>query len=125
MRKTSSWVAVALSLVMVGCGGGDSEPTTTDDTGKGKGQEEMTKAKTYAEDVAFLKEHVDVIELGGGDGPALVVVPAYQGRVMTSTVDAAKGDGIGFIKYDVVEKGTPTPGMTAYGGEDRIWLGPE
>jgi hypothetical protein len=120
MRKVSGW-AIALIVVAWGCGGGDSEPTSTADGGK----QPVAKGKTYAEDVAFLREHVEVVELGGGDGPALVVVPAYQGRVMTSTFDAAKGDGIGFIKYDVVEKGEITPGMTAFGGEDRIWLGPE
>jgi hypothetical protein len=44
---------------------------------------------------------------------------------MTSTFDAEAGQGIGFINYDVVMKGEFTPHMTAFGGEDRIWLGPE
>jgi hypothetical protein len=81
--------------------------------------------KTYSSDVAFLKEHADVIELGTGKGPGLVIVPAYQGRVMASTFDVETGVGNGFINYSVVAKGEFTKGMTAFGGEDRIWLGPE
>jgi hypothetical protein len=85
----------------------------------------VAKAKTYSSDVAFLKEHEDVIELGTGKGPGLVIVPAFQGRVMASTFDVETGVGNGFINYDVVAKGEITKGMTAFGGEDRIWLGPE
>lgn len=48
------------------------------------------KEMTFSEDVTFLKKHVDVIILGQGkDSPQVAVVPAYQGRVMTSTVGAA------------------------------------
>lgn len=114
--------AAAVAAFLFGCGGGDSQ--TAETTG-GSSVAAGTSTKTYADDVAFLKEHVDVVELGMGDGPGLVIVPAYQGRVMTSTFDTKTGEGIGFIKYDVVEKGEFTKGMTAFGGEDRIWLGPE
>ncbi len=114
-------IGAALAAMALGCGGGDDQSATTG----GSKVATSVKPKTYAEDVAFLKEHVEVVELGGGEGPGLVIVPAYQGRVMTSTFDAKSGDGIGFIKYDVVEKGEITKGMTAFGGEDRIWLGPE
>jgi hypothetical protein len=120
MRTTPFWTA-ALALAVVGCGGGN-EATTTTSSG---GAKSVAKPASYAEDVAFLKKHVEVIELGSGEGSGLVIVPEYQGRVMTSTFDVKAGTSIGFINHDVVAKGEITKGMTAFGGEDRIWLGPE
>ncbi len=80
--------------------------------------------KTFADDVAFLKQHTDAIVLKSGKA-AVAVVPQYQGRVMTSTGDAAKGNGNGFINYAVVESGKIVPHINVFGGEDRFWLGPE
>jgi hypothetical protein len=54
---------------------------------KHKGQDEVTGEKTFGQDVEFLQQHVDTIVLRGDTGAAQVaVVPAYQGRVMTSAV---------------------------------------
>ena len=45
------------------------------------------KEMTFSEDVAFLQNHVEVITLGQGERQRQVaIVPAYQGRGMTSTV---------------------------------------
>ena len=46
-------------------------------------------AATFEQDVAFLRKHLEVIVLSEPTGQAQVaVVPAYQGRVMTSTPGA-------------------------------------
>jgi hypothetical protein len=118
--------ATALAAVLVGCGGGSGQdsPAQGSATNTSSGAS-VARPKSFSGDVAFLKEHVDVIELGTGKGPGLVIVPAFQGRVMASTFDVESGVGNGFINYDVVAKGEITKGMTAFGGEDRIWLGPE
>ncbi len=43
-------------------------------------------AASYGDDAAFLRRHTEVIELSEVKGLAKVaVVPAWQGRVMTST----------------------------------------
>src|SRR5438034_850406 len=42
------------------------------------------RAQTFGADVTFLRAHTDVVVLGGGRAQ-LVVAPAWQGRVGTST----------------------------------------
>ncbi|GAF81811.1 unnamed protein product, partial [marine sediment metagenome] len=80
----------------------------------------------FANDVEFLKEHVDVIILSDDSGKARVaVVPAYQGRVMTSTADGSDGISFGWINNDLISSGKLQPHMNPFGGEDRFWMGPE
>lgn len=82
------------------------------------------KTNTFAEDVAFLRKHKDTIVLRQGKA-AVAVVPAYQGRVMTSTVDAASGPGNGWINYEHIASKKLVPHINVFGGEERFWLGPE
>lgn len=85
----------------------------------------QTPPKSFDQDVAFLKEHTDVIVLGGeAEGPRVAVVPAYQGRVMTSTTGGA-GVSNGWIHYEHIAANKPQAHINPYGGEDRFWLGPE
>jgi hypothetical protein len=80
----------------------------------------------FASDVAFLKEHTQVVLLTGPSGGAQVVVaPAYQGRVMTSTTGGPDALSFGWIGRASVASGTNQPHMNVFGGEDRLWLGPE
>ncbi|QOI99895.1 MAG: hypothetical protein HRU70_05120 [Phycisphaeraceae bacterium] len=85
-----------------------------------------TRERSFAQDVDFLKRHHEAIVLASPDGLAkVVVVPAFQARVMTSTASGDDGPSYGFIKYDLVSSGETLKGITPYGGEDRFWLGPE
>jgi hypothetical protein len=80
---------------------------------------------TFAYDVDFLKRyHPDLIELGEGDA-RLVVLPAYQGRVMTSTAEGDTGLSFGWINHELIASGKFTEHFSAFGGEERFWLGPE
>lgn len=93
--------------------------------------------RTFAEDVAFLREHRETLVLkapgasGGGGGGQIAVVPGIQGRVMTSTAGGAGGAGVGggrsygFIKDEVIAQQTPRKHINPHGGEDRFWIGPE
>jgi hypothetical protein len=83
------------------------------------------KEMTFPEDVAFLEKHVEVITLGQAGGPRVAIVPAYQGRVMTSTVGGAANPSHGWLNYDLIASGKTGPHINAFGGEDRFWLGPE
>jgi hypothetical protein len=85
-----------------------------------------TTVYSFADDLAFLREHTEVVVLSSQDGSAQVAVaPAYQGRVMTSTLDGPNGRSTGYVHRPGVELGKRTPHMTVLGGEDRFWLGPE
>ena len=88
---------------------------------------------SFASDRAFLEQHTDVVVLKKGRS-AVAVVPAYQGRVMTSTFDRTSGPSFGWINRPVIEKGllsdaeklgTLQEHIYVFGGEERFWLGPE
>lgn len=84
------------------------------------------RSPSFDDDVAFLRAHTDLILLTDETGRAQVAVaPAWQGRVMTSTVDHRAGRGFGWINRELIASGKPVPHINAYGGEDRLWLGPE
>ncbi|MFQ5788877.1 MAG: DUF6786 family protein [Acidobacteriota bacterium] len=84
------------------------------------------QSRTFGEDVAFLKEHTEVILLSHGTGEAEVVVaPQYQGRVMTSTTGGAEGPSYGWIHREAIASGRRQAHINVFGGEDRFWLGPE
>jgi hypothetical protein len=81
---------------------------------------------SFGADVAFLGQHTSVITLSDASGRARVVVaPAWQGRVMTSTAGGDAGTSFGWINRELIASGTLQPHMNAFGGEDRFWLGPE
>lgn len=96
-------------------------------------QESSQVTKGFREDLMFLKQHTDIITLTNGQA-AVAVAPAYQGRVMTSTVDRENGVSFGWINRKVIEKGLLSEEerkgkleehIYIFGGEERFWLGPE
>lgn len=88
---------------------------------------------TFSADVAFLSAHtpVEVIE-DAESGAKVALAPAWQGRVMTSTA-GAKDPSFGWIHYANVEAGIRPEAerkgldrhIHVFGGEERLWLGPE
>jgi hypothetical protein len=80
--------------------------------------------KQYGYNRDFLKKHTAIIELRS-DRSAITLVPAWQGRVMTSTADGDGGFSFGWINHDLIASGKILPHINAYGGEERFWLGPE
>lgn len=82
-------------------------------------------APTFQEDVAFLEKHGPLHVLSApGRGARVAVSAKYQGRVMTSAVEAA-GRSLGWINRAFIEAGRTGTAFDNYGGEDRFWLGPE
>lgn len=55
----------------------------------------------------------------------IAVSPTLQGRVLTSTADGWSGHGFGWVNLSLFESGKVQEHFNAYGGEDRIWIGPE
>ena len=87
----------------------------------------MAQEKTFTQDVAFLQKVTKAVVLESGDA-RIVVVPEYQGRVMTSTVGGKDDLSFGWLNYDLIQKGidkTKKEHIYPFGGEDRFWLGPE
>ncbi|MEI6048553.1 MAG: DUF6786 family protein [Bacteroidota bacterium] len=101
-------------------------------TNNGQGKKLNLKQKTMATDSTkqygynrdFLKKHTNIIELKN-DESAIAVVPAWQGRVMTSTAEGDAGFSFGWINRELIASGKILPHINAFGGEERIWLGPE
>lgn len=79
---------------------------------------------TYGYNKRFLEKHTRIIELLSGNS-AILLVPAWQGRVMTSTAEASEGFSFGWINHKLIASGQFQPHINAFGGEERFWLGPE
>ena len=79
---------------------------------------------TFSADLEFLKAHTATIVLGDPRERALVLAPAYQGRVMTSTAGPADRS-FGWINHELIRSGRTVPQINLYGGEERFWLAPE
>ena len=90
------------------------------------GQKEV-KMGSYAYDAQFLKENgIEYTELVSADGNSKVmIVPAWQGRVMTTSASGDEGDSYGWINYRFIREGKVSPQFNPVGGEERFWLGPE
>ncbi|MES2109028.1 MAG: DUF6786 family protein [Bacteroidota bacterium] len=81
---------------------------------------------TFGYDLDFLKKKDSVIVLNSKDGKGEIIIsPKYQAKVFTSTADGASGKSFGWINYKTFDQEKLDEHMNAYGGEDRLWLGPE
>lgn len=78
---------------------------------------------SFRYDLKFLQEHDSVVVLADGDGQ-VIVSPKYQGKVFTSSANGPAGKSFGWINYKAFTAAVDSH-MNAYGGENRLWLGPE
>ena len=79
---------------------------------------------SFGYDLHFLKKHDSgLVVLQNGEAK-LAVSPRYQAKVFTSTAAGDDGTSFGWIHYKAFE-GPEDPHMNGYGGENRLWLGPE
>jgi len=92
-------------------------------------QNHSKKGGDFADDVSFLKNHGPVIVLSDDAGKSKVAIsPGLQARVMTSTAGGDGGNSFGWINrpyFAKVAAGESNPHISAWGGEDRFWIGPE
>ena len=110
-------LVILLMLFLVACnsnnGRKEASPTGTNEKG------------SYGYDAAFLKANsVSVVELENGNAKVLLS-PDYQGRVMTSTSAGDSGASYGWINYSLVSSAQKKKQFNPFGGEERLWLGPE
>lgn len=80
---------------------------------------------TYGYDAKYLADKgVRTVELKSGDA-RVMVVPQWQGRVMTSTTGGDCGTSYGWINYRFIDSGEVSSFFNPFGGEERFWIGPE
>ena len=80
---------------------------------------------SFSYDLQFLRQHDSVVVLKNESGRAQVIVsPKYQAKVFTSTAEGDSGMSFGWVNYKAFS-GPADPHMNGYGGENRLWLGPE
>jgi hypothetical protein len=103
------------SLILIGC----SESTNQKEEFK-----EVKPVLNYANDRDFLNKYDSVIELHNGESK-LLIVPKYQGRVMTSTCKGDSGYSFGWINYNLIQSKKIVEHINPFGGEERLWLAPE
>jgi hypothetical protein len=112
-----------LSFVFSFCGGSD---VRSKEAPMDAGAKKIFAKGSFGYDLEFLEAFQDdLVVLGEKEGPQVIVSPAYQGRVMTSTADGLQGNSFGWINYDLIASGKPAEHINPVGGEERIWLGPE
>jgi hypothetical protein len=107
-------VTLMISMVLMSCSSSKNETMSS-------------TSNSFGADLEFLKKHQTTLVLSAPDDDSaqVAVVGALQGRVMTSTANGASGNSYGWLNYKLLESGKFTPHMSAFGGEDRFWIGPE
>ncbi len=82
-----------------------------------------SKKGSFGYDLEFLSRFDDPVLLESGKN-RIIVSPKYQAKVFTSTSGGNSGRSYGWVNYKAF--GAPLHAhMNAYGGENRLWLGPE
>jgi hypothetical protein len=108
------------SIILASCTGRDQ---TKNNNQKEKAMN-IDSTKLYGFNRDFLRKHSTIIELKNANS-ALVLVPAWQARVMTSTSEGDSGYSFGWINRSLIASGKIVPHINPFGGEERLWLGPE
>src|SRR5260221_6629783 len=112
---------IVLSILALGCERRKADSTST----VVKADTLSFKKGVFGYDLAFLKKNEQVILLGTSSHSARVlIVPDYQGRVMTSTAHGDEGNSYGWINYDLVQSDSLLSHVKPFGGEDRVWVRP-
>ena len=116
--KTNSFLILIILLSVFAC------TTREQRDRKLKKTMKQSAENTYSEDKIFLRKYCDLIELNSGNAKVLLS-ENYQGRVFTSTATGDKGISFGWINYNLFKSGKTSRQFNPYGGEERLWLGPE
>jgi len=81
----------------------------------------------FSELVELLKDtgHAPATLVGRRVELQVVCAPTLVGRVMSCTFDALRSDALGWIGVEAIQRGAVNPVFNNFGGEERIWFGPE
>jgi len=87
-------------------------------------QDTSKKQLNFGETVDIVNEVAPLVILSDGDAQ-VAVSPTLQARVLTSTAAGREGRSFGWVNFDLITSKGRLEHFNPYGGEDRIWLGPE
>lgn len=113
-------IIIVCSVILCSCG----EKVRKTKSGQNPVSMKTDISSQYGYNRDFLKSHVKIIELTNNNA-AVLIVPEWQGRVMTSSAEGDQGYSFGWINHDLIASGRTQPHINPYGGEERLWLGPE
>lgn len=88
----------------------------TDETKNAKG--------TFGYDLEFLRQKDSTLVVLSDGESSVIISPKYQAKVFTSSAEGDSGRSFGWVNYKAFDQQLD-PHMNAYGGENRLWLGPE
>ena len=84
------------------------------------------RANSFKADYDFLLKYIEIILLEEEKGNGkLAISPSLQARVMTTTANGWSGKGYGWINKKHFISGDTLENINIYGGEERLWFGPE
>ena len=103
---------------------GTSGSGSGDSASAGSGASHENPLGQFGYDLHFVGRYdKDMVVLESGQSK-LIVSPKFQGKVFSSTAAGDSGSSFGWVHYEAFSHPLD-PHMNAYGGEDRLWLGPE
>jgi hypothetical protein len=118
MKKLITCLLVIMIVSDSACNGPEKTPEE-------KKENLLPAPGTFGYDLRFLSNYDQVVLLTSEDSNAQVIVsPKYQGKVFTSSAAGLSGTSFGWVNYKAFSAEVNAH-MNAYGGENRLWLGPE
>jgi hypothetical protein len=117
MRKIISQVLFLYLIITVSCNNRDTNK-------QGDEQVSPFKKGEFGYDLQFLKQQDSALIILKHGEAQLIISPRYQAKVFTSTAQGDRGLSFGWINYKAFGNKVDSH-MNAYGGENRLWLGPE
>ena len=124
MKKYSVFLFFLISVTLLSCN--DAANPSQHSTMTADSNQAFTKG-SFGYDLAFLKKyHKDLVLLEEeGTSARVIVLPAYQGRVMTSSAQGNEGASFGWVNHDFIASRKTVEHFNVFGGEERFWMGPE
>jgi hypothetical protein len=108
-------IRILFIIALAGCSGPAKQVTNN-----------ASETASFVDDVDFMRRHTSIVVLQDVTGKSKIAVsPALQGRVMTSSADGDNGNSFGWINRELFSSRDTSDHINAFGGEERIWLGPE
>jgi ribosomal protein L30E len=118
MIKTCFYALLVIAIINTSCNNNKQKQPNENEA-------VSLKEGSFGYDLNFLKQHDSVIVLkSDGENSQVIVSPKYQAKVFTSTADGNAGLSFGWVNYKAFTAPVDSH-MNAYGGENRLWLGPE
>lgn len=113
------------ALIIMSCNNASDNSKKAIDSTQNTNAMNSNQKGSFGYDVRFLQsKDSGLIILKSSDSTAQIIIsPKYQAKVFTSTADGFDGKSFGWVNYNAFDK--TDAHMNGYGGEDRLWLGPE